>query len=112
MRLAIESLAKIGYTHRGNLEGREAFRADLNEPAHNLYLCRQDSEALRDHLTFRDYLRAHPEAAQAYADLKRALAGRFDGYATAKTDFVTGLLECAGISAGRIRHIRSENGFS
>jgi len=25
-------------------------------------------------LVFRDYLRAHPEAAQAYADIKRALA--------------------------------------
>jgi GrpB-like predicted nucleotidyltransferase (UPF0157 family) len=117
-RLAIERLANLGYTHRGNLgiEGREAFRAGVNDPAHNLYVCRQDSEALRDHLTFRDYLRAHSEAAQAYADLKRALADRFpddiDGYATSKTDFVTGVLKSAGISPERIRHIRRENGFS
>ena len=31
-----------------------------NDPAHNLYVCRQHSAALRDHLTFRDYLRTHP----------------------------------------------------
>jgi len=114
---AIERLAKVGYTHKGNLgiEGREAFRAVLNDPAHNLYVCRQDSSALRDHLTFRDYLRRHRETAQAYADLKRSLAAQFpddvNGYATAKTDFVTGVLETAGVSAVRIAEIRRENGL-
>jgi GrpB-like predicted nucleotidyltransferase (UPF0157 family) len=115
--LAIERLGAIGYEHRGNLgiDGREAFRAAVNVPAHNLYVCREDSGALRDHLTFRDYLRAHPETVRAYADLKRELARRFpddvDSYATAKTDFVTGVLKDAGISAERIAHIRRENGF-
>jgi len=117
VRQAIERLATIGYTHRGNLgiEGREAFRAAMNNPAHNLYMCRQDSAALRDHLTFRDYLRAHPETAKAYADLKRSLAIQFpddiNGYATAKTDFVTGVLETAGTSAARIAEIPRENGL-
>ncbi len=116
--LAIERLATIGYTHRGNLgiEGREAFRASVDLPAHHLYVCREDSAALRDHLTFRDYLRAHPETARAYADLKKQLALQFpddvDSYAQAKTDFVTGVLETAGISRGRIHEIRAENGLS
>ena len=97
--LAIERLSGIGYTHRGNLgiDGREAFRAGRNVPAHHLYVCREDSGALRDHLTFRDYLRTHPETARAYGDLKRKLARQFpedvDSYATAKTDFVTGVLD-------------------
>lgn len=117
VQLAIERLAAIDYSHRGNLgiEGREAFRAASNQPAHNLYVCRKDSAALRDHLTFRDYLRAHPETAQAYANLKQDLARHFpddiDRYATAKTDFITGVLENAGISSDRIAHIRCENGF-
>jgi GrpB-like predicted nucleotidyltransferase (UPF0157 family) len=114
---AFERLAKIGYTHRGNLgiEGREAFRAAINDPAHNLYLCRQNSAPLRDHLTFRDYLRTNPETAKAYADLKRTLAAQFpsdvNSYATAKTDFITGVLETAGTSAARIAEIRRENGL-
>jgi GrpB-like predicted nucleotidyltransferase (UPF0157 family) len=112
---AFERLAKIGYTHRGNLgiEGRDAFRAAINDPAHNLYVCRQDSAALHDHLTFRDYLRTNPETAKAYADLKRTLAAQFpsdvNSYATAKTDFITGVLETAGTSAARIAEIRREN---
>ena len=115
--LAIERLATIGYTHRGNLgiEGREAFRAGVDRPAHNLYVCREDSAALRDHLTFRDYLRGHPDTAQAYAELKESLAREFpndvDSYAQAKTDFVTGVLATAGISHARIREIRGENGL-
>jgi GrpB-like predicted nucleotidyltransferase (UPF0157 family) len=114
---AVERLRVIGYDHRGNLgiEGREAFRAAVNEPAHHLYVCREDSAALRDHLTFRDYLRANPETAQAYAELKRTLARQFpddvDRYATAKTGFVTAVLERAGISQARIEHIRRENGL-
>jgi GrpB-like predicted nucleotidyltransferase (UPF0157 family) len=118
VQLAIERLSAIGYSYRGNLgiEGREAFRAAVNEPAHNLYVCREDCDALRDHLMFRDYLSGHPETARAYADLKRALASQFpddiDRYAMSKTDFVTGILRAAGTSQARIDHIRRENGFN
>lgn len=117
MLLAIERLASLGYSHRGNLgiEGREAFRAAVNDPAHNLYACIEGCPALTDHLAFRDYLRAHPETAQAYARLKRSLALQFphdvDSYAVAKTDFITGILADAGVSRARIGHIRRENGL-
>jgi GrpB-like predicted nucleotidyltransferase (UPF0157 family) len=116
--LAIERLTAIDYTYCGNMgiEGREAFRAAINEPRHNLYVCREDSAALRDHLTFRDYLREHSETAQAYAALKRDLALKFpddiDSYATAKTSFVLGILESAGVPRGRLDHIRRENGLA
>jgi GrpB-like predicted nucleotidyltransferase (UPF0157 family) len=117
VRLAVDRLAAIGYVHQGNLgvEGREAFRATLNQPAHNLYVCGADSAALHDHLVFRDYLRAHPETARAYAALKRVLAQQYpdniDLYAQSKTNFVTGILETAGIPRSRIDHIRRENGL-
>jgi len=43
-------------------------------------------------LVFRDYLRAHPEAARAYADIKRALAAsskdNIEAYRTGKDIFV------------------------
>jgi GrpB-like predicted nucleotidyltransferase (UPF0157 family) len=113
--LAIARLTAIDYAYRGNLgiEGREAFRAAMNEPAHNLYVCRSDSAALHDHLVFRDYLRTHRETALVYARLKWNLARQYsddiDQYAQAKTDFITGVLEAAGISRALIDHIRREN---
>ena len=43
-------------------------------------------------LVFRDYLRAHPEAARAYADVKRALAAsskdNIEAYRNGKDAFV------------------------
>ena len=98
----IARLGAIGYVHIGNLdvEGREAFRPPPGDPPHNLYVCPEDSPALRNHLRFRDHLRAHPEVAKAYGELKKSLAPRFrhdiSGYVEAKTDFIVGILQELG----------------
>ena len=96
---AIEALAGLGYRHRGDLgiPGREAFEApDDGEPTRHLYLVVAGSLPHRDHLDFRDHLRAHPEAAEAYAKLKRQLAAKFrddrEGYTQAKAEFVLATL--------------------
>jgi GrpB-like predicted nucleotidyltransferase (UPF0157 family) len=51
------------------------------------------------HLGFRDYLRAHADAAAEYGALKAALAERFpqdrEAYTTAKAPFIAGVLERA-----------------
>lgn len=108
----IERLRALGYAHQGDLglEGREAFRRDGEEvprdgaggrtwPVHNLYVCAQDNRELGRHLAFRNYLRAHPDEAAAYADLKRELARRHQGdieaYSRAKTEFVENILQKA-----------------
>jgi len=61
-------------------------------PEHHLYVCARESQELARHLAFRDWLRARPEVAAAYARLKRDLAERFrhdrDACCTAKTEFV------------------------
>ena len=72
-------LRTLGYKHPGNLgiEGREAFLAPEDQPAHHLYVWIRDSLALQNHIAVRDYLRTHPSEAVAYSTLKKRLAERF-----------------------------------
>ena len=64
---------------------------------HHVHLCASGSEQERNHLAFRDYLRARPEVAERYVELKRKLAGENHGntlesrerYSLSKTEFVT-----------------------
>ena len=77
----IEGLSAIGYIHEGDLgiKGREAFKY-VNKPhlmKHHLYVCPSDSEELRRHVTFRDFLRANPDAAAKYSRVKEAAAALF-----------------------------------
>ena len=98
---AIARLAEVGYEHQGDLgiAGREAFASPSNPPAHHLYLVVRGSEPWRNHIQFRDYLREHPECAQAYTALKRSLAERFqnerDKYTEGKTEFIARVLRQA-----------------
>ena len=68
------------------IAGREAFDYSGKEHLrkHHLYVCPKDSEELRRHVTFRDYLRSHPEAAAKYSRVKEEAAELFpddiDGY--------------------------------
>jgi GrpB-like predicted nucleotidyltransferase (UPF0157 family) len=99
---AITRLATLGYVHQGDggIPGREAFRSPPESPCHYLYVCAQDSAELRRHLTFRDYLRAHPLDAKRYGELKHDLAAchvtDIDAYVEGKTAFVEAVLAKAG----------------
>jgi len=112
---AIEQLAGLGYRHRGNLgvEGREAFDQPNHLARHHLYLCSAGSPGLRNHLAVRDYLRAHPDAAAAYGELKKQLALAFprdiDRYIDGKTDFIVDILRRSGLSDDEVRTIEGVN---
>lgn len=99
---AIGRLAALGYEHQGDLgiTSRDSFKSPAGTPCHNLYVCAEDSPELRRHLAFRDYLRAHPEDAQRYAELKRELAARhvtdINAYVDGKAEFVHSILQKAG----------------
>lgn len=94
----IAALVSLGYKHRGDLgiTGREAFRAASNDFPHHLYVCLPNHDEFHRHITFRDYLRSHPNDACAYQELKRDLAHRLgsnrEAYAEAKSDFVNQIL--------------------
>jgi GrpB-like predicted nucleotidyltransferase (UPF0157 family) len=97
---AIAALQAGGYVHRGEqgISGRDFFRR--GEPRqYHVHLAAIDSSFWRDHRAFRDYLRAHPNAAAAYAKLKQELAARHpldrESYIEGKTGFVEGILEAA-----------------
>jgi GrpB-like predicted nucleotidyltransferase (UPF0157 family) len=113
--LAIERLAILGYVHLGNLgiEGREAFRRPPASPKHNLYVCPLGSLGLSNHLAVRDYLRSHPEKAQAYGELKQELARRFpddiESYVDGKTDLILEILQSQELTAEERASIEQGN---
>jgi GrpB-like predicted nucleotidyltransferase (UPF0157 family) len=57
-----------------------------------LHVCQAGGSFEHDHLLFRDYLRAHPQERDAYADLKRSAARKWKddriGYTYAKGGFI------------------------
>ena len=101
----VEGLATIGYIHEGDLgiKHREAFTY-LDKPhlmLHHLYVCPKDSAELRRHITFRDYLRSHPEAVKKYSAVKKLAAELFpndiDGYIKYKSPCIEKLYKECGL---------------
>ena len=77
----VSKLESIGYIHEGDLgiKDREAFKYS-DKPhlkTHHLYVCPQYSEELHRHMSFRDYLRSHPEAVRKYSSVKETAARMF-----------------------------------
>ncbi|WP_239004703.1 GrpB family protein [Paenibacillus tepidiphilus] len=96
----IERLGQYGYEHEGNqgIEGREAFRSTREDGfmKYHLYVCPKDGKGYLEHIAFRNYLREHSAACQAYGELKQALAVQYredrEAYGAAKTAFVHEIL--------------------
>ncbi|MEE2878174.1 MAG: GrpB family protein [Pseudomonadota bacterium] len=65
---------------------------------HHLHVCQPDGEMLR-RLVFIDYLRAHPQEARAYGELKRQLAALHrrdrEAYTIAKKEFIDRIIRLA-----------------
>ncbi len=78
LEAVISALEEMGYIHEGDLgiPQREAFRYDSKPHLrqHHLYVCPVSSRELHRHITFRDYLRNHPEDAAEYGRIKQEAA--------------------------------------
>ncbi len=111
----VKALTKVGYTHRGDLgvPERDAFAQPAELPRHHLYASPRHSLSLKNNLGVRDYLRAHPEEARAYGDLKQTLAAQFpddiDSYIAGKTTFILGILKQIGLTDEELATIRGIN---
>jgi GrpB-like predicted nucleotidyltransferase (UPF0157 family) len=96
----VAALEQAGYEHRGErgVPGREFFRRGQPR-AYHVHLVEEGGPLWREYLAFRDHLRAHPQTARQFADLKRALAVRFpldrEGYVNAKSPHVQEILPLA-----------------
>jgi GrpB-like predicted nucleotidyltransferase (UPF0157 family) len=93
-------LEDIGYEYAAwvdDLAGRHYFRRTVDGVrTHHLHMVETESDFFRKHLLFRDYLRAHPDKATEYYELKKKLAVEFEwdtiGYTEAKTEFIEAVL--------------------
>ena len=116
----IERLEKIGYVHMGvmdDIPGDRFFRKGDEPPVgypafnekdknagrsgpkgrtHNLHMYTPDNPVGQHHLHFRDYLIAHPVAADEYARLKLTLADKHPNdrasYSAGKRSFIAKVL--------------------
>lgn len=93
----IAAIESAGYVYRGEqgIPGRDFFRR--GEPrSYHVHLTEIASDFWNDHRAFRDYLRAHADAATLYGELKLDLARRFpknrEAYILGKTEFVRDIL--------------------
>lgn len=93
----IDGLVSAGYAHRGEqgIPGRHFFRrGELR--THHVHLAEVGGVFWREHLAFRDALRADPRLRDAYAKLKQELASRHpadrEAYIEGKGPFVRDVL--------------------
>lgn len=98
----VPAMRALGYWYAGEfgIAGRRLFVKGSPRTHHAHMLVQGSKEATR-HLAVRDTLRARPEMASRYADLKRELARRFghdrEKYAEAKGEFMRELFALAGV---------------
>jgi GrpB-like predicted nucleotidyltransferase (UPF0157 family) len=98
IRLDVQRAAmeQLGYEAMGEfgIPGRRYFRRDNASDirTHQVHAFQSGSPEIERHLAFRDYMNAHPEAAQAYSLLKQRLAGEhpddMEAYMDGKDPFI------------------------
>jgi GrpB-like predicted nucleotidyltransferase (UPF0157 family) len=118
-------LEQLGYRGEGEkgIPGRYAFRqknaytphtsAKREWMEHHLYVCFPDALALKNHLLFRDHMRARPLLVEAYSKMKLELAARpgitRETYWREKTSFILNVLAEAGLDASELASIAAVN---
>lgn len=111
----INALQASGLEYLGErgVPDRHAFRRGLTKPAKNLYVCVEDSQALRNHLLVRDVCRGSDEMRDMYGQAKLDLSTRewknVDEYTEAKNDVLALVLGHGMMTSAEIDEIRSLN---
>lgn len=71
-----EDMRRLGYEPKGEygIPGRRFFEKGGNNRTHHVHAFRCGDFNVTRHIAFREYLRAHPEVAREYGELKKAAA--------------------------------------
>lgn len=98
----IEPLKSIGYEfvpHKEFPERRFFRKGQWRAGTHHLHIYRFGSGQWKNQLSFRDYLRSHPDVRKQYQQLKMSLAEKHPadkvGYTKAKAPFILNVMESA-----------------
>lgn len=102
----VPAIENLGVPLRFREPGHRYFRPSGEQPRTvQIHVCTAGGEWERDHLLFRDYLRADSDARAAYAQLKRKLSERYRddrlAYNEGKTGFILDMLNDAHAWAER-----------
>lgn len=100
---AIEPLEHIGYSFWRDNPNKWHFYFVKGLPlaggpgrTHHVHIVEMNTDYYREKVLFRDYIRANPESAQAYLDLKSELALKYpndrEAYTNGKTEFINVIL--------------------
>jgi GrpB-like predicted nucleotidyltransferase (UPF0157 family) len=105
---AVEALVAAGWEHRPDVERRIPERRFFNKPpgprhrttrSHHLHIVEHGGPQWQSQVSFRDFLRQHPDTARAYLDLKKRLADQDyenpSDYSAQKAEFVAEVLRLA-----------------
>ena len=90
-----EEMIKLSYQPQGEFgipRRRFFIKGDDSTRTHHVHIFQTGDSEIERHLSFRDYMMAHPEEAQAYSRLKEELARRFpediESYMEGKDGFI------------------------
>lgn len=98
-----EQMAQLGYTAHGEngIESRRYFSKGGHHRTHHVHMFERGNPEIRRHVAFRDYLRAHPDKALCYSELKRQLAAEhredIEQYIAGKHDFIQQIDQLAAV---------------
>jgi GrpB-like predicted nucleotidyltransferase (UPF0157 family) len=98
-------LESLGYYHEGDLgiKDREAFGYTEKHEfmTHHLYVCPQNSQELKRHIAFREYLRTHKDDSDKYGKIKLYAANKYpsdiDRYIETKSPFIDKIYKKIGL---------------
>jgi GrpB-like predicted nucleotidyltransferase (UPF0157 family) len=94
--LDVDLLEALGYRYVPRFEEELPNRRYFTRGDYHLHVYEQEHEEFMDYVRFRDYLRTHPEDAEAYGALKLRLAAERpddrEAYQEAKAPFVERLV--------------------